>query len=354
MCDRGSRWSGTRWVAGPRARCPTFSTTCWRRVSIRRTTSSRWPPRRRPSGGTSTATCCSRCSTCRRRNWTLALDTLCVQGVLEHRDTGQGQYRFRHELLREVAYELQPPSRRQLVHGKLADALTSAAVGDDVVDWGVVASHYERARRPGEASDAHARAASVARMRGAFAEARGYLDRAIELLTSDIDHDLERDLHEVRLRLQRGYLAVSEEGHASPAAAADYERCIELTAADPSGDEMFNTVIVLWTYHLIRGELAQCREISEFTYRSLDRREWYLIFNIAAFGILDCWEGDFRAARDLLELFNANRVPADEEQFLAEWFNPNEPVTVILTCVALVRFVMGDPAGADRSFVAAA
>ena len=234
MCDRGSRWSGTRWVAGPRAPCPTFSTTCWRRVSIRRTTSSRWPPRRRPSGGTSTAACCSRCSTCRRRNWTLALGTLCVQGVLEHRDTGQGQYRFRHELLREVAYELQPPSRRQLVHGKLADALTSAAVGDDVVDWGVVATHYERARRPGEASDAHERAASAARMRGAFAEARGYLDRAIELLTSDIDHDLERDLHEVRLRLQRGYLAVSEEGHASPAAAADYQRCMELTAADPS------------------------------------------------------------------------------------------------------------------------
>ena len=283
----------------------------------------------------------------------LALGTLCVQGVLEHRDTGQGQYRFRHELLREVAYELQPPSRRQLVHGKLADALTSAAVGDDVVDWGVVATHYERARRPDEASDAHERAASAARMRGAFAEARGYLDRAIELLTSDIDHDLERDLHEVRLRLQRGYLAVSEEGHASPAAAADYQRCMELTAADPSGDEMFNTIIVLWTYHLIRGELAQCREISEFTFRSLDRRQWYLIFNIAAFGILDCWEGDFRAARDLLELFNANRVPADEAQFLAEWFNPNEPVTVILTCVALVRFVMGDSAGADRSFVAA-
>ncbi len=45
--------------------------------------------------------------------------------------------------------------------------------------------------------------------------------------------------------------------------------------------------------------------------------------------------------------------PPTRQQFLAEWFNPNEPVTVILTCVALVRFVMGDSAGADRSFVAA-
>ena len=282
-----------------------------------------------------------------------ALDTLCVQGVLEPRDPGPGQYRFRHELLREVAYELQPPSRRQYVHGKLADALTSGVIVDDVVDWAVAASHFERAERPVEASDAHERAASAARMRGAFGEARGYLDRAIELLTSRVDHDLARDLHEVKLRLQRGYLAVSEEGLASPAAAADYERCLELTATDPLGDEMFNTVIVLWTYHLIRGEVSQCRQISEFTYRSLERREWYWIFNIAAFGILDCWAGDFRAARDLLELFNANRAPADEEQFLAEWLNPNEPVTVILTCVALVRFVMGDPDGADRAFVAA-
>jgi class 3 adenylate cyclase len=282
-----------------------------------------------------------------------ALETLCRQGVLEQREPGQAQYRFRHELLREVAYELQPPSRRRSVHGNLADALSSRGEGDGVVDWGVVASHFERATRTGEASDAYERAAAAARMRGAFAEARGYLSRSIDLLTSSTDHDLARDVREVRLRLQRGYLAVSEEGPGSPAAATDYERCLELTAEDPFGDEMFNTVIVLWTYHLIRGEIAQCRSISAFTYRSLGKREWYRNFNIAAFGILDCWEGDFRAARDLLELFHANRVPADEEQFVAEWFNPNEPVTVILTCVGLVRFVMGEIEGADSAFVEA-
>lgn len=37
-----------------------------------------------------------------------ALDALCERGVLEERDSEHGQYRFRHELLREVAYELQP------------------------------------------------------------------------------------------------------------------------------------------------------------------------------------------------------------------------------------------------------
>ena len=102
-----------------------------------------------------------------------ALETLCVQGVLEEREPGRARYRFRHELLREVAYELQPPSRRRSIHGSVADALTSGREGDGVIDWGVVASHYERASRPGEASDAYEREAAAARMRGAFSEAQG-------------------------------------------------------------------------------------------------------------------------------------------------------------------------------------
>ena len=278
-----------------------------------------------------------------------ALETLCDQGVLERPPNGEGQYRFRHELLREVAYELQPPSRRQYVHNRVADALVARADAGGIVDWGVIASHYGQAERWAEASGAYERAASAARGRGAFGEARRYLSRAIDFLASSADGP-ERNVREVKLRLHRGYLAVSEEGHASPAAAADYERCLELAAADPLGDEMFETVIVLWTYHLIRGEIAQARQISEFTYRSLEKREWYRSFNLAAFGILECFEGKFQAARGRLERFAATRMPDNEQRFIAEWFNPNEPVTGILTTLALVRFMMGDVGGAEAAF----
>ena len=53
------------------------------------------------------------------------------------------RFQFRHELLREVAYELQPPSWRRKVHGRLCDLLAS----DDPSDWPVLASHFERAER---------------------------------------------------------------------------------------------------------------------------------------------------------------------------------------------------------------
>jgi class 3 adenylate cyclase/tetratricopeptide (TPR) repeat protein len=282
-----------------------------------------------------------------------ALETLCAQRVLERRPRTATQFRFRHELLREVAYELEPPSRRRYVHGKVAEALLADHLHGDVVDWDLVASHFEEAGRAWEAADAHEQAADSARLRGASEEARGHLSRAIDLLVSDVDPSLDRDVREVKLRLQRGYIAVYEEGHASSNAAADYERCLELTAADPFGDEMFKTVIVLWAYRLTRGELAKAREISEFTFRTLARREWYRNFNLAAFGILDCWEGDLRAARDLLELFSATRVNADEERFLGEWLFPNEPVTVVLTCLGIVRYVTGDLEGADAAFESA-
>jgi AAA ATPase domain len=278
------------------------------------------------------------------------LEMLRSQGVLEPKEGDTSQYRFRHELLREVAYELQPPSRRKSVHSRVADRLIRGSAEGGVVDWRIAASHLELAGRVTEAVDAFEHAADAARMRGAFSEARTHLGKALDLTVTDIPHDSQRDLHEVSLRLQRGYIAVSEEGNASPVAALDYERCLELAAHDPAGDEMFKAIIVLWSYHVIRGELAQARHISEFTFRNLEKREWYRKFNLAAFGMLDTWEGNFVDASDTLETFNRTRVPSDEMRFQSEWFSPNEPVTAILMCVALVRFLTGDGPGTDRQF----
>jgi class 3 adenylate cyclase len=279
-----------------------------------------------------------------------ALTVLCAQGVLELVNPTEGQYRFRHELLREVAYELQAPSQRRAVHGRAADALVSSAVRDGSLDWAPIAMHYEEAERALDAVDAYEKAAAGARMRGALTEARVHLGKAIELLLSRIGHDVERDTREVNLRLQRGYVASAQEGFTSTVAEEEYERCLELTAADPLSDPTFNTVVVLWSYHYLRGRLSKAREISEFTYRNLDKREWYRNFNIAAFGLIDCWEGDLSTARDRLEMFYANRNEEDEERFAAQWFYPIDPTSSIFSTLSVVRFLMGELAGATAIF----
>jgi class 3 adenylate cyclase len=88
--------------------------------------------------------------------------------------------RFRHELLREVAAELAPPSVRRSLHAKVADALVGCVGGDP--DWRLVAAHCEQAERFDEAASAYRQASTDARLRGALAEARAYLTQAITQL----------------------------------------------------------------------------------------------------------------------------------------------------------------------------
>ena len=200
---------------------------------------------------------------------------------------GRGdRYQFRHELLREVAYELQPPSWRRKVHSRLGDHLTREESGD----WRVLATHFERAERYAEAAHAYRQTAETARRRGALDEARSHLARAIELVqgASGVQPDLEVDL-----RLRRGFLAMSLEGAGSSDASADYERCLELAAGDPTGDAMFSTLMSLWSYRLSRGELERARETSTTLRSALGgSRSYYRPQNLAGFGMLDWFEGE--------------------------------------------------------------
>ncbi len=118
-------------------------------------------------------------------------------------------WRFRHELLREVAAELAPPSVRRGLHARVADALVGEAGGEP--DWQLVAAHYEQAQRRSEATSAYQQASTDARRRGALGEARGYLTRAL----AQVDQQTPgraRDLREMAVRLERGFLITAAEG----------------------------------------------------------------------------------------------------------------------------------------------
>ena len=166
--------------------------------------------------------------------------------------TSNDSWRFRHELLREVAYELPPPSVRRTLHGRVADAL----IGDsNNPDWHLIALHYENAERFDEAANAHQQAAERARRRGALEEARACLTRAIAQIERVAPGPV-RDRRETRLRLRRGFLASAAEGTASPQAAKDFERCLQLAGTDLLEAELLSTLTALWAYYLPRGRPA--------------------------------------------------------------------------------------------------
>ena len=95
-----------------------------------------------------------------------------LEDALVFEPWGTDGWRFRHELLREVAAELAPPSVRRGLHAKVAEALVGAG-GER--DWRLVAGHYEQAERFDEAASAYQQASAAAGRRGALGEARTHL-----------------------------------------------------------------------------------------------------------------------------------------------------------------------------------
>ena len=148
---------------------------------------------------------------------------------------------------------------RRILHSRVADAL----VGDsDHPDWHLVAVHYEHAERFDEAANAHRQAAHDARRRGALDEARACLARAIAQIERAAPGPA-RDRREIRLRLRRGFLASAAEGTASPQAAADFERCLELAGTDLREADLFPILTALWAYYLPRGDVRRALQVSE-------------------------------------------------------------------------------------------
>lgn len=279
-----------------------------------------------------------------------AMDGLIDAAIIEASDA-PGRFRFRHELLRAVAYDLQPPSQRRELHGRVADALVGDVSHGDAIDWAVVAAHYEMARRAAEAADAFEQAADVARRRGALFEARSLLGRAIEVIAADGN---DRPAREAALRLRRGFLAVSLEGNSSAEAAADYERCLDLLLGSPASDELIATMFALWSYFSVRAEFDRADELMD----ALERTTWAeseLARFLFASGraLVALYRGDLRAAAAQAEEAVARTAAFDGAAGYEHlWFIPIDPACSAHGELAIVRMLSGDISGSYLQFAA--
>jgi class 3 adenylate cyclase/tetratricopeptide (TPR) repeat protein len=267
---------------------------------------------------------------------------------------GTDTWRFRHELLREVAAELAPPSVCRGLHAKVADAL----IGDVAEpDWQLVAGHYERAERFDEAASSYERASNAALLRGALAEARTYLTRAL----ADLDHAApgsDRDRIEMGLRLERGRLASAVEGGQSGAAGADYERCLQLTGTDLRDEDLFATLAALAGYYVSRADLRRVEQVLESLRAGLEHgRQWFVPVIEAYGGMVALLRGEFDSAGAHLEAAIAGLASADQHGAYLhqpEWYMVNEPLVYAYTHLATARFMRGDLTGAETEFAHAA
>jgi tetratricopeptide (TPR) repeat protein len=254
----------------------------------------------------------------------------------------QQSFRFRHELLREVAEELSPPTLRRSLHSRIADGL-AAAQGNP--DWPLIARHYERAERFSEATSAYAAASANARLRGALREALTYLTHAISQ-AERAPSGGERDRYEIALRLGRAFLAQAAEGVASQNAAADFERCLALCSSDLADDDLFSTVMSLYPYYAMRADLDRTERLLQSVRAQLTGpRECFLPINEAGLGMVAWYRGEFGYAREKFEVAATTLTEACTRDLEAMLFMPNDATAGLYTHFALAHYIDGDLAG---------
>ena len=264
---------------------------------------------------------------------------------------GQETWRFRHELLRDIANELSPPTRRRTMHGRVADALLSPTAEANT-DWPLIASHYELAERYEAAASAYRKASGAARRRGALNEARSYLGQAISQIER-LPAGPERDRREISLRQRRGLLYYATEGALSRNAAGDFERCLALHGTEVT-EELLSTMSALYGHYVVRGDLRRAQQVMEAVEAGVVKgrpEAWPTV--TAGFGMLAWYRGEFDSARQRLETAASQRHHVGQD-VIAAWFMANEPIASIHTHLAMARYIQGDLSGAADELLASA
>ena len=262
----------------------------------------------------------------------------------------EGGWRFRHELLREVAAELAPPTVRKRLHGAVADALIEHAAGEP--DWRLVASHCEQAERFDDSAAAYQRAATDARRRGALAEALSYLSQGISHL-DQVAPGTDRDQREIALRLERALLTAAAEGAGSLGVAADAERCLQIGGSNLPDDQLFATFGNLIKYYNSHADLRRTTHLIDVMGPDLERgRQWFRPVIDGWLGNVAFLRGEFESAQSGLEIWKAGLASA-YDQIDAVWFMPSDPQCSMHLPLAFVRFIRGDLDGAELELAGA-
>ena len=232
----------------------------------------------------------------------VALKRLTDSGLIV-KDQKLGNYRFKHALIQETAYQSLLKSRRQQYHHRIATVLSDQFPEIAERTPGLVAQHYGRANLPDLAATYFERAGDQGFAAQAYAEAISNYQSALDEF-SRIPQGRRLNSRELKLLTSLGLPLLMTKGYASPEVDSTYERALELCA------EVVPPIRVLyglWVVESVRGNrdstqrmATQFAHIAESSHNSAER----LIAGVAV-GVRYFWVGQSEAAiRALTEAVN--------------------------------------------------
>ena len=229
-------------------------------------------------------------------------DIVLVQGLPPESD-----YRFKHALIQDAAYENLLKSRRQVLHRRVAEILRDRFADTAAAEPEALAYHFTQAGMTDAAIEWWGKAGDQALRRSAFQEAISHLGKAIEMADSADENAFRTKAPSAgqKFKLQTNYgLAVGwSRGFAAAETTAALTRAQELSVGADNSDERFTALYGQWINSVIRGDLGLARKTAETFLREAESGA-RMPETVAAhryLGMTLLFQGHFAEARTHLE-----------------------------------------------------
>ena len=168
-------------------------------------------------------------------------DILLVQGL-----PPKSEYRFKHALIQDAAYENLLKSRRQVLHRRVAEILRDRFADSASAEPEVVAHHFTQAGLTEAAIEWWGKAGEQALRRSAFQEAIAHLGKAIEMadkansrLTPHTAPGAAAADQRLKLQTSYGQAMLWSRGFGAEETKTAFLRAQELAAGIDNADERF-------------------------------------------------------------------------------------------------------------------
>jgi class 3 adenylate cyclase len=166
--------------------------------------------------------------------------------LFQHGSTPEATYIFKHALVQDTTYSTLLRSKRQELHGRIAQVLQEHFPETAELQPEVLARHFTEAKRVDRAIGYWLKAGQLANDRSTSREAVSHLTKGLDLLR-ELANDPGHDRIELALQSTIGPALVATKGYAAPETVAAYERARELMRATNEFSQQGGVLIGLFT-----------------------------------------------------------------------------------------------------------
>ncbi|MBV9983746.1 adenylate/guanylate cyclase domain-containing protein [Bradyrhizobium sp.] len=250
----------------------------------------------------------------------------------------EARYVFKHALVCDAAYESLLKRRRQIVHGKLVNALEQQGTAAPEV----LAHHASKAGMTGKAIGYWRQAGIAATARPAYQEAIGHLTNALSLVRQGGQDSANLET-ELDLQVLLAHALIPKSGWSAEPTARAFARALELVERIGGTPNRFPVLFGNWAVQHMRGEsaihLAQSLKILELADQQEDDVARLVALRLA--GVSHFAVGNLDAARRDLDLALGLYRPAEHGR-LAQSFALDPGITT-MCFLYIVVWLLGFP-----------